>query len=143
MPTFSVDTFPTLILESEDGLEYDTQAGGILCAHPSVKGVPVFPYWLGQFNSRALEALGCEFGCFGGPISEEGAKAIMDVWPSKMGNTWWIEFDLDRLSESMEAWFPVKVVVTQDERFRSMTWFKEELEWVEGRTGFLILENCD
>lgn len=132
--------FPTLILEDDTGFLYEAQTGGIACSHPVVRGVPLFPFWLHTFEESALAELGCQFGCFATPFTEDAADHIEKVWPQPFGNGWWIQLDRDRLSESMEAWFPVRVIFVGG----PMSYEDPKMiAWLENRRGILIMRNCD
>lgn len=131
--------YTALILSHPTGIEYEVQAGGMACRHPSCEGFVInLGLYLQGFDDCAYICWVCGIEC--GDIEQANKDLITQKEVADQINeelkTWShyeIRFDYDRLQETMEGWWPVTVKGTLN------TFEKQKGFW----KGYIHTKNCD
>jgi hypothetical protein len=99
-----------LIIEDSDGVRYQNQAGGVVCAQPEMEGV-LCPLGIDAVSQKRIQLLPYTGGIQG--ISVQIADEIDAVLASRPA-TRFLKVDRTKLEESWEAWVHVVVDSPED-----------------------------
>lgn len=137
MQVYGIEANRALIVEAQTGIAYSAQVGGVACLHPEVEGFLLLPWWLDRFADLDT----CSIGCCGSRFIEPDGDVLEGAWPTWPNGhfhpAWFIRLDRERLGEGTEAWVPVICY--------ALDGYDPDGEGaaLDGRTAWLVLENCD
>jgi len=132
-----------LLVEHPTGIEWEVQVGGIACWHPVVEGFYlILDYRQGW---KRLADLTCQLACCSWGFSRDAVDQLKEIWPPARSFPWWYcepDEDPERLRKATEAWIPV--LIHRHPRLDHYSGYREEeANWLDGKRGWLYLENCD
>lgn len=123
-----------LLIQYPTRIEYEVQAGGLGCTHPTCEGFCINIGSLGQdFDD-------CSYGCYWIDQDEENQKKLakdLEKYLEEKTKDWryQILFDYDRLDELQEGWWPVVVIG----KINGGIIATENVNW----KGYVHTGNCD
>jgi hypothetical protein len=123
-----------LIISHPTGIEYEVQAGGLSCTHPTCRGFVI------NLNDLGKDVDECAFGCaeIEYEIDLQNRFALfLDDYLKNATKDWpyQIAFDYDRLTELQEGWWPVVVTGLLDGGIIAT----KHVSW----KGYIHAGNCD
>lgn len=134
-------SIPSLIIEAETGILLNSQVGGMSCRQAEIEG-----FMLNLPHEFYMIDNGCEHGgCWDCPLEENFLKdvniRIERILSRYLSNPLGFKFeiDFDRISESTEGLFPIKIT-----DFAGPSYLEQSnKKFLIGRKAWMILENCD